>query len=136
VMLAVGAVLVLALFRNAPAPAGEAGRARFDAGALLAAAGRPAVRLGVVNLVVGQAVMVMLMTLFPIHALHHGQPLGTINAIITAHVAGMFALAWLTGGLVDRFGAWRVSGAGAALLGAGAVASALSTPALDRESVV
>jgi MFS family permease len=74
--------------------------------------------------------MVMLMNLFPIHALHHGHQLGTISAIITAHVAGMYALAWLTGGLVDRFGVALTSAAGGTVLLTGALVSALSTSAL------
>jgi MFS family permease len=74
--------------------------------------------------------MVMLMNLFPIHALHHGHGLSTISAIISVHVAGMFSLAWLTGGLVDRLGAWTMSTAGAVMLFAGALTSALETAAV------
>jgi MFS family permease len=129
-MLALGAVLVLALFRNPAQEAGAGRQVRAGLGEFLATAARPEIRLGVVNLVLGQSVMVMLMNLFPIHALHHGHGLSTISAIISAHVAGMFALAWLIGGLVDRFGAWTMSTAGGVMLFSGALASALQTSAI------
>jgi MFS family permease len=103
---------------------------RLDMATFLSTAARPEIRLGIVNLVLGQSVMVMLMNLFPIHAIHHGLGLSTISGIITAHVAGMFALAWLSGGLVDRFGPWTISASGGALLLSGAVASAASTSAI------
>ena len=124
-MLAVGAVLILAFFRNPAREVGAARQARVGISEFLTTAARPEIRLGLVNLVLGQSVMVMLMNLFPIHALHHGHGLSTISAIISAHVAGMFALAWLTGGLVDRFGAWIMSTAGGVMLFAGALTSAL-----------
>jgi MFS family permease len=130
VLLAVGALLVLLLFRNPPRAASAPRPRRIGFTEFLATAARPEVRLGVVNLVLGQSVMVMLMNLFPIHALHHGQGLSTISAIISVHVAGMFALAWLTGGLVDRFGAWLISTAGGVMLFAGALISALETSVL------
>jgi MFS family permease len=129
-LLAVGAMLVLALFRNPGREVNAVRQARIGLSQFLATAARPEIRLGVINLVLGQAVMVMLMNLFPIHALHHGHGLSTISAIISVHVAGMFSLAWLTGGLVDRFGAWTMSTAGAVMLFAGALTSALETGAV------
>jgi MFS family permease len=129
-LLGVGAVLILALFRDPGRELSVARQARVGVGEFLATFARPEIRLGVVNLVLGQAVMVMLMNLFPIHALHHGHGLSTISAIISAHVAGMFALAWLTGGLVDRFGAWTMSTAGGVMLFSGALTSALLTSAI------
>jgi MFS family permease len=129
-MLALGAALVLALFKNPGRETGVPRERRMSLNQFLAAAARPQIRLGVANLVLGQAVMVMLMNLFPIHALHHGQGLSTISAIISVHIAGMFALAWLTGGLVDRFGSWTMSTAGGVMLFAGALTSALTDSAL------
>ncbi len=130
VLLAVGATLILTLFRNPGARQGAVRAGRLDMATFLSTAARPEIRLGIVNLVLGQSVMVMLMNLFPIHAIHHGLGLSTISGIITAHVAGMFALAWLSGGLVDRFGPWTISASGGALLLSGAVASAASTSAI------
>jgi MFS family permease len=125
-MLAVGGVLVLVLFRNPDRQTGVSRETRMSLAQFLSAAARPEIRLGVLNLVLGQSVMVMLMNLFPLHALHHGQGLSTISAIISVHIGGMFALAWLTGGLVDRFGAWTMSTAGGVMLFAGALTSALT----------
>jgi MFS family permease len=130
VLLLIGALLVLGLFSNPGAEPAAARAQRLDLATFLATAARPEIRLGIVNLVLGQAVMVMLMNLFPIHAVHHGMGLTTISAIVTAHIAGMFGLAWLTGGLVDRFGPWTISATGGALLLVGATASALTTSAL------
>lgn len=129
-LLGLGATCVAVLFNAPGTGAPTAGGGRLKLTDFLAAAGHPAIRLGVVNLVVGQAVMVMLMNLFPIHALHHGQGLGTISAIITVHIAGMYALAWLTGGLVDQYGATVVSVCGGVLLAAGALTSAGETSAI------
>jgi MFS family permease len=129
-MLGVGAALVFTLFRN-PAPGARAPRQEgISLGRFLSTLARPEIRLGVINLVAGQAVMVMLMNLFPTHALHHGHGLTTISAIISAHIAGMFALAWLAGGLVDRFGAWTMSTAGGVMLFSGALLSALEGSAI------
>jgi MFS family permease len=130
VLLLIGALLVLGLFSNPGAELAAARAERLDLATFLSTAARPEIRLGIVNLVLGQAVMVMLMNLFPIHAVHHGMGLTTISAIVTAHIAGMFGLAWLTGGLVDRFGPWTISATGGALLLVGATASALTTSAL------
>jgi MFS family permease len=130
VLLAIGALLVLGLFSNPGVEPAATRAQRLDLATLLSTAARPEIRLGIVNLVLGQSVMVMLMNLFPIHAVHHGMGLTTISAIVTAHIAGMFGLAWLTGGLVDRFGPWAISATGGALLLMGAVASALTTSAL------
>lgn len=127
-LLAVGALLITVLFRNPAVSSETSGGLRLSE--FLAAAGQPAIRLGIFYLVVGQAVMVMLMSLFPIHALHHGHQLGTISAIITIHIAGMYALAWLTGGLVDRFGASWVGATGGLMLVGGAILSAVETSAL------
>jgi MFS family permease len=130
VLLTIGALLVLGLFRNPGLEAAAMRAQRLDLPTFLSTAARPEVRLGIVNLVLGQSVMVMLMNLFPIHATRHGLGLTTISAIVTAHIAGMFALAWLTGGLVDRVGPWTISAAGGAMLLMGAVASSVSTSAL------
>ncbi|MDQ6901339.1 MAG: MFS transporter [Candidatus Dormibacteraeota bacterium] len=127
-LLALGALFIALLFRNPRISTEAAGRLRLSQ--FLAAAGEPSVRLGVLYLVVGQAVMVMLMSLFPIHALHHGHRLGTISAIISVHIAGMYALAWLSGGLVDHFGAATIGSAGGFMLFAGALLSAGQTSAI------
>lgn len=101
----VGALLILTLFRARPEseirPTVKISTSWSEA---LRIAGRPEVRLGVLSLVVGQAVMVMLMVLIPLHAERHGAgPVGIAN-IITLHQVGMFGFAWLSGLTADRLG--------------------------------
>jgi len=66
--------------------------------------GRPLARLAFVALVIGQAVMVGVMAMTPLHMDAHGHGNGTIGAVISAHTAGMFALAPIAGWLSDRWG--------------------------------
>jgi MFS family permease len=64
----------------------------------------PSFRLALVSMMAGQAVMVGLMVLMPLHAKHLGHDLPTITGLQTGHVVGMFGFAWLSGILADRFG--------------------------------
>lgn len=67
-------------------------------------------------MVVGQLVMVGLMTAVPVHAHHHGDGLGLLGVMLSAHTLGMFALAPLTGWWIDRAGPRPVMLAGLATL--------------------
>lgn len=64
----------------------------------------PMARLAFVALVVGQAVMVGVMAMTPLHMQAHGHDNGVIGAVISVHTAGMFALAPLAGYISDRWG--------------------------------
>lgn len=75
----------------------------------------PAVRIALVALVVGQVVMVLIMTMTPIHIRDAGQSLGAVGLVISAHTLGMFALSPLTGWLIDRLGRIPVIVAGQVL---------------------
>jgi len=75
-------------------------------------------------MLVGQLVMVALMTSVPVHAHHHGQGLAALGAMLSVHTFGMFALAPLTGWLIDRFGPRPVMIGGLATLALSAVAVA------------
>ena len=92
-------------------------------GALL---GTPTVLVALVTLAAGQVVMVLIMTMTPIHLTDHGHGLATVGFVLSAHTFGMFALSPITGRLVDRFGSPRIIAvglvtlAGAALIAAGA----------------
>lgn len=92
----------------------------------------PQVRLALVSLGVGQGVMVMLMVLTPLRASHLGHGLPTISTLLSAHFAGMFGLAWLTGSLADAWGRPRTILLGSGLLAAAALiaAGAEQAPAL------
>jgi MFS family permease len=81
--------------------------------------------LGAANLV-----MVAVMTMAPVHLHHLGTGLTAIGAMISAHIAAMFAPAPLSGWLTDRFGPRPVAtGAGAVLAAAGVLAAVGSTSA-------
>lgn len=64
----------------------------------------PLTRLAFVALVVSQAVMVMVMSMTPLHMDDHGHSKGWIGAVISAHTAGMFAFAPLAGRISDGIG--------------------------------
>jgi len=76
----------------------------------------PSVRFAIIALAVGQVVMVLIMTMTPIHIDRAGDGLGTIGLIIAAHTFGMFAISPLTGWVADRVGRPRVILAGHGVL--------------------
>jgi MFS family permease len=86
-------------------------------------------------MLVGQLVMVSLMTSVPVHVRHHGQGIGALGMMLSVHTLGMFAFAPLTGWLIDRWGprpvmlAGLVTVAGSALIAAGPLGAAFA-PAL------
>jgi MFS family permease len=67
--------------------------------------GSPAgLRLGVASLVVSQVVMVLIMTMTPVHIRHEGHGLDVVGVVFASHTFGMFALSPIAGILSDRFG--------------------------------
>jgi MFS family permease len=84
---------------------------------------RPAVRSAFAVLATAQVVMVAVMTAAPVEMHHHGQGLGAVGLVLSAHTLGMFALSPLTGRLVDRLGARPVLVAGLVALAAAAAAT-------------
>jgi hypothetical protein len=84
---------------------------------------RPAVRSAFAVLATAQVVMVAVMTAAPVEMHHHGQSLGAVGLVLSAHTLGMFALSPVTGRLVDRLGARSVLVAGLAALAAAAGAT-------------
>jgi MFS family permease len=89
---------------------------------------RPTVVAAVIALVVGQFVMVLIMTMTPLHMADHGHDLGAVGIVISAHTLGMFALAPISGRLTDRFGCTKVVYAGVALLAVSGVLAAAAPP--------
>ena len=69
------------------------------------AARRPQVQIAVVALVFGRVVMVLIMTMTPLHLKAAGHSLDVIGLVASSHIVGMFLFAPLTGLLVDRLGA-------------------------------
>ncbi len=77
-------------------------------GSVAALLALPTVRFSIIALAVGQVVMVLIMSMTPIHIRRAGDGLGTIGLIIAAHTFGMFALSPLTGWVADRVGRPKV----------------------------
>ncbi len=88
----------------------------------------PPVALALVTLVAGQVVMVLIMTMTPLHIQEHGHGLTTVGIVLSAHMLGMFALSPISGRLTDRFGSPAIIAAGLATLGAAALIAALAPP--------
>ncbi|MGH2456543.1 MAG: MFS transporter, partial [Candidatus Limnocylindria bacterium] len=73
-------------------------------------------RTAILALASGQLVMVLIMTMTPLHLHEAGHGLEIVGFVIGAHTLGMFGLAPISGRLTDRLGAPVVIGAGFALL--------------------
>jgi MFS family permease len=89
---------------------------------------RPRVRGALVAMVISQVVMVLIMTMTPIHIRDHGGGLELVGFVLSAHTFGMFALAPVSGRLTDRFGSPAVILAGLATLGLAALLAAGAPP--------
>jgi MFS family permease len=80
----------------------------------------PAARLGVITMALGHVVMVGVMTMTPVHIRAAGRDavhtLDIVGLVLSAHVAGMFALAPVFGWLTDRLGRRAVIALGTGLL--------------------
>ncbi len=89
---------------------------------------RPSVATALVTLVAAQVVMVLIMTMTPLHLIDHGHGLATVGLVLSAHTFGMFGLSPITGRLTDRFGSPRVIVAGLIGLAMAALLAALAPP--------
>jgi MFS family permease len=90
---------------------------------------RSLVVLAVGVLGLSHAVMISVMSMTPVHLVHHGETLAAVGLTLSAHIAGMFALSPVFGWLSDRVGRYR-----AILLGQGLFAVALVIVALSDDS--
>jgi len=77
---------------------------------------RPSVAVALVSLVSAQVVMVLIMTMTPLHLIEHGHGLATVGIVLSAHTFGMFGLSPITGRLTDRFRPPRVIASGFVVL--------------------
>lgn len=129
----IGLALLLAALLLRPEPYALADPSALTSGptdepapALSTSFARPSVLLALVTLVAGQVVMVLIMTMTPIHLIDHGHGLSTVGLVLSAHTFGMFALSPISGRLTDRLGSLAVIGAGLAVLGFAALLAALA----------
>lgn len=138
-VLFVGAAAVLTFVRLRPDPyqladerMDDRGTGPFGSGGrppeLRALLRRPTVIVAMVALITGQVVMVLIMTMTPLHMTSHGHDLEAVGIVISGHVFGMYALSPVNGRLTDRFGSIPVVFAGMAVLAASALMAALAPP--------
>lgn len=86
----------------------------------------PAPRLALLAMIIGQATMVLVMSVTSLHMYNSGHPLGDISLVIAGHTLGMFGLSVVTGSLADRLGRPLTIMLGALLTIAGALIAPLS----------
>jgi MFS family permease len=132
VFVAVAAAMSFLLLRPDPRDLADESSVRLVGDAPPARIGevlrRPSVALAIVALLAGQGVMMLIMTMTPLHMTDHGHGLTAVGTVISGHVFGMFALAPLSGRLTDRFGALPIIFAGMVLLLGASVGAALAPP--------
>ena len=97
---------------------------------------RPAVLISIVALVVGQFVMVLIMTMTPLHMAQHDHGLPAIGLVLSAHTFGMYALAPLSGRLTDKFGSPPVIYTGTAILAIAGILAAIAPVEDERVLLV
>jgi MFS family permease len=95
---------------------------------LAAVFSRPNVPVAIVALVTVQVVMVLIMTMTPLHMTEHGHDLAAVGVVISGHTLGMFALSPLSGRLTDTLGTIPVILAGMAVSAVAAVLAAVAPP--------
>ncbi|BDZ41507.1 tetracycline resistance protein [Paraoerskovia sediminicola] len=76
----------------------------------------PTAQVALGGIVLGHTVMVGLMSMTPVHMGHGGASLQVIGIVISAHIAGMYALSPVIGWLADRWGHAQVLVLGPVLL--------------------
>ncbi len=86
----------------------------------------PGVRAAVAAMTLGQAVMVMVMTVTSLHMYHNHHGLNEVSLVIAAHTFGMFGVSFITGALAARIGQRATIVIGCALLALGCLAAPLS----------
>lgn len=80
--------------------------------------------VGATIMVLTQIVMVAIMTMTPVHMMHHGHGLGEVGLVIGFHVGSMYLPSLFTGILVDKIGRIPMAiASGTTLLLAGLVAA-------------
>ena len=89
---------------------------------------RPNVPVAIVALVTVQVVMVLIMTMTPLHMTAHDHDLAAVGLVISAHTFGMFGLSPISGRLTDRYGSVPVILAGLALTAFSSVLAAVAPP--------
>jgi MFS family permease len=85
--------------------------------------------VAVAALVTAQFVMILIMTMTPVHIRGHEHGLAVVGGVMSAHFAAMFALAPIAGRAADRFGPLQVALAGLILVVVAGVLAAVAPAA-------
>jgi MFS family permease len=85
-------------------------------------------RLALVALVTGQVVMVLVMTMTPIHIRNGGHGLHAVGVVMASHTFGMYAFSPIAGWFSDRFGRMPSIGAAVCFLCAAGILAAAASP--------
>jgi MFS family permease len=101
---------------------------RSTPASLAAVLGRPNVPVAIVALITVQVVMVLVMTMTPLHMTEHGHDLAAVGIVISGHTLGMYALSPLSGRLTDALGAIPVILAGMAVTALASAMAAVAPP--------
>jgi len=134
-VLFVGAATILTLVSLRPDPYALAdqsshhdrpGGDRSTSASLAAVLRRPNVPIAIVSLVTVQIVMVLIMTMTPLHMTAHGHDLAAVGIVISGHTLGMYGLSPLSGRLTDRLGTIPVILAGMVVSAVAAILAAVA----------
>jgi MFS family permease len=106
----------------------EEGPERSVAVSVASVLSRPNVPVAMVALVAGQFVMVLIMTMTPLHMDAHGHDLAAVGFVISGHTFGMFGLSPISGRLTERFGSVPVILAGLGVVALSSVLAAAAPP--------
>ncbi len=109
-------LLVARALGDADTPQGHPRQRRSMREALDTMTANPAALLGLAAIVAGQAVMVAVMSMTPVHLRHADASLEIIGLVISLHIAGMYAASPLVGMASDRYGRRPVIAFGCAIL--------------------
>jgi MFS family permease len=102
--------------------------ARPAAASIASVLARPNVPVAIVALIAGQFVMVLIMTMTPLHMADHGHDLAAVGIVISGHTFGMYGLSPISGRLTDRFGSVPVILVGLATVAGAALLAAAAPP--------
>ncbi|WP_373231911.1 MFS transporter [Cohnella sp.] len=81
--------------------------------------------VGVTVMILTQIVMVAIMTMTPIHMIHHGYGLAEVGLVISIHIGAMFLPSLVSGVLVDKVGRTAMSFASGIILLTACILAAL-----------
>lgn len=89
---------------------------------------RPRVTVAITAMIVGQVVMVVVMSMTPLHMTAHGHDLTAVGFVISGHTAGMFAFSPISAWIAGRIGFVGAILLGVLVLGIASVMAAISPP--------